>query len=164
MKILITGANGMLAQEVKKQLKEGNELICTDVADLDITNENQVIEYIEKLKSKYQIPVFDYTNLKEGKMLLNVFDFEVIFTPGHTDDSVTYYFKEDDVMFTGDFIFKESIGRTDLETGDDLKMKMSLKKIKTYPDTTKIYPGHGMSSTLEYEKQKNIYLSEGFYD
>ena len=70
---------------------------------------------IEKLKSKYQIPVFDYTNLKEGKMLLNVFDFEVIFTPGHTDDSVTYYFKEDDVMFTGDFIFKESIGRTDLE-------------------------------------------------
>ena len=71
MKILITGANGMLAQEVKKQLKEGNELIFTDVKDLDITNENQVKEYISNLKPEYtnQYNIgLDYTWRNLGKL------------------------------------------------------------------------------------------------
>ena len=67
MKILITGANGMLAQEVKKQLKEGNELICTDVADLDITNENQVMEYVENLKPEYIINCAAFTAVDKAE-------------------------------------------------------------------------------------------------
>ena len=67
MKILITGANGMLAQEVKKQLKEGNELICTDVADLDITNETQVMEYIENLKPEYIINCAAFTAVDKAE-------------------------------------------------------------------------------------------------
>lgn len=50
MKILITGANGMLAKEVKEKFTEGNELITTDVAELDITNENAVLDFITELK------------------------------------------------------------------------------------------------------------------
>ena len=67
MKILITGANGMLAQEVKKQLKEGNELICTDVQDLDITNENQVMEYVSNLKPEYIVNCAAYTAVDKAE-------------------------------------------------------------------------------------------------
>ena len=67
MKILITGANGMLAQEVKKQLNEGNELICTDVADLDITNEKQVMEYVENLKPECIVNCAAYTAVDKAE-------------------------------------------------------------------------------------------------
>lgn len=67
MKILITGANGMLAQEVKKQLSEGNELICTDVQDLDITNESQVMEYVENAKPEYIVNCAAYTAVDKAE-------------------------------------------------------------------------------------------------
>ena len=60
-------------------------------------------------------------------------------------------------MFTGDFLFKGTIGRTDLPTGNMDEMKKSIKLIKTYPDC-KIYPGHGESTTLNEEKKSNIYF------
>ena len=67
MKILITGANGMLAQEVKKQLKDGNELICTDVEDLDITDEEQVMEYVSNNKPEYIINCAAYTAVDKAE-------------------------------------------------------------------------------------------------
>ena len=79
-------------------------------------------------------------------------------TKGHTTDSVTYYFYLDNIMFTGDFIFKETIGRTDLETGNMNEMKISLEKIKSYDDSIIIYPGHGDITNLGYEKENNIWL------
>ncbi|MBR3163050.1 MAG: dTDP-4-dehydrorhamnose reductase [Clostridia bacterium] len=68
MKILITGSNGMLAQEVKKQLKDNNELICTDVEDLDITNEEQVMKYITDLKPEYIINCAAYTAVDKAEV------------------------------------------------------------------------------------------------
>ena len=53
----------------------------------------------------------------------NDFKYEIIETPGHTDDSITFYFKEDNVMFTGDFLFYHTIGRCDLENSNILDMK-----------------------------------------
>ena len=67
VKILITGANGMLAQEVKKQLKDENELICTDVEDLDITNEEQVMKFITDLKPEYIINCAAYTAVDKAE-------------------------------------------------------------------------------------------------
>lgn len=67
MKILVTGSNGMLAQEVKKQLKDGNELICTDVDDLDITNEKQVMDYITECKPDYIINCAAYTAVDKAE-------------------------------------------------------------------------------------------------
>ena len=63
-------------------------------------------------------------------------------------------------MFTGDFLFKGTIGRTDLETGNIIIMKNSIEKIKKYSDNIEIYPGHGNKTTLEYEKKHNLYLLE----
>ena len=89
------------------------------------------------------------------------FDISLILTPGHSDCSYTILI--DDLLFTGDFLFKESIGRTDLYTGSSFIMNQSLKKImnlellKKYDDYY-IYPGHGDYTTLNYEKKYNYYL------
>ncbi len=107
---------------------------------------------------KYFEKVYDFDNLTEGRHELGPFKFEVIYTPGHTADSITYYFYDDKIMFTGDFIFKGAIGRMDLPTGNVDDMYSSLNKIKKYGDV-KIYPGHGPSTSLNVEKQNNVYFS-----
>lgn len=115
-------------------------------------------DHIGALSFFKDIPVYDFLNLKEGKHKIDDFLLEVIYTPGHTSDSVTYYFYKDNVMFTGDFLFKNCIGRTDLETGSNFDMKKSIEKIKQYDDNIIVYPGHGIFTTLNDEKEKNIYL------
>lgn len=67
MKILITGANGMLAKEVKDKFKEDNEIISTDVAELDITNENAVFNYINEIKPDYIINCAAYTAVDKAE-------------------------------------------------------------------------------------------------
>lgn len=67
MKILITGANGMLAKSVRKRLEKGNELICTDVEDLDITDEKAVMEFITNVKPEYIINCAAYTAVDKAE-------------------------------------------------------------------------------------------------
>ena len=67
MKILITGANGMLAKEVKEKFQEGNEIIATDVAELDITNAEKVMEYIVEKKPDYIINCAAYTAVDKAE-------------------------------------------------------------------------------------------------
>lgn len=96
---------------------------------------------------------------QEKEYIIKPFKFKIIHTKGHTNDSVTYYFEEENIMFTGDFLFKGTIGRTDMPTGDIIEMQESLKKIKKY-DNVKIYPGHGEETTLKEEKENNYFLKE----
>ena len=104
---------------------------------------------LDEIKNKYKV---DVNNFK-----IDGFDFEVIKTPGHTSDSLTFYFKKDNIMFVGDFLFKNGIGRTDLPTGNDEDMIKSLKMIFNYPLETIIYPGHGEPSKLIDEKDNYIF-------
>ncbi|MBQ6841378.1 MAG: MBL fold metallo-hydrolase [Bacilli bacterium] len=85
------------------------------------------------------------------------FDFEVIKTPGHTDDSISFYFKQEKLLFSGDFIFKEAVGRCDFPESSEADMIESLNMISTYPDDIIIYPGHGPITTLKDEKQNFKY-------
>lgn len=114
---------------------------------------------LEDIKNKFLVPVYDINNLKEKEYKINDFIFDVIYTKGHHDTSITIYFKKKKIMFTGDFLFKGSIGRTDLETGNIYEMEKSLEKIKKYPKDVTIYPGHGLSTTLEYEISNNIFFN-----
>lgn len=98
--------------------------------------------------------VLDKNNLEEKEYNINNFNFEVIYTPGHRDDCITIYFQKEKVMFTGDFIFKNGIGRTDLEGGNTFDMMNSLKKISKYSKDIKVYPGHGEST---YLFEENLY-------
>ena len=98
----------------------------------------------------------EYYNLKETKEVES-FDFKVINTSGHTKDSVSYYFPKEKVLFVGDFLFLNSIGRTDLPTGSDIEMQASLELISKYPDDVIVYPGHGEATTLGHEKNNFRY-------
>ena len=110
----------------------------------------------------YKVPVVDYKSDKNQE--IGPFKFEIIKTPGHKEDAVTYYFKEYKVMFVGDFIFKESIGRCDLAGGDFSDMVKSIDKIKTYDKNITIYPGHGDKTSLDYELKNNPYMKGDYYE
>ena len=90
------------------------------------------------------------------RLALVGFDWQVITTPGHTGGSVCYRIESEEVLFAGDTLFLESVGRTDLPTGDSMLIIHSvLKKLFTLPDQTMVYPGHGDPTTIGHEKHYN---------
>ena len=95
-------------------------------------------------------------NPVEGKNNIGSFNFETIYTPGHTEGSVIYVF--DKWIFTGDTLFAGSVGRTDLKGGDARKLKDSLRVFKQFKSNYLIYPGHDNSTTLLDELANNYYL------
>ncbi len=108
--------------------------------------------------TKKSIKIFKKSNLEEKEYKVGDFTFKCIYTPGHSKDSVTFYFEEDEAMFVGDFVFKESIGRTDLPGGSNEEMQESIKKLLSYDDKIKLFPGHNEETTLKYEKAHNQFL------
>lgn len=105
------------------------------------------------------VPVYKFDNLEEKEYIINDFKFDVIFNPGHSLDSVSYYFKDNNVLFCGDFIFYHSIGRCDLDGGNFDLMIKSIEKIKRLDNNIIIYPGHGISTTLKEEIKNNEYFN-----
>ena len=90
---------------------------------------------------------------------IEVDGFEIIHTPGHSRGSVCFHFPKDNVLFSGDTLFCESIGRTDLPGGDYKQIIDSItSKILVLPENTKVYPGHGNSSSIKNEKKYNPFL------
>ena len=84
---------------------------------------------------------------------------QVIETPGHSHGSCLFYCKEEGVVFSGDTLFRMSIGRTDFPEGSWQQMEQSLAKIAgTLPKDTVVYPGHGPQTTIADELQYNPYL------
>ena len=83
----------------------------------------------------------------------------VIATPGHTGGSCCYYFEEDKILISGDTLFQESVGRTDFPTGSMGVLIRSIRdRLLVLPDDVKVYPGHGPSTTIGYEKENNSVL------
>lgn len=79
---------------------------------------------------------------------------KVIYTPGHTQDSVIYYDVNNNIAFVGDTIFKNSVGRTDLPGGNTQQLYKSIdEKIFTLPDETVLYSGHSEPTTVREEKR-----------
>lgn len=85
-------------------------------------------------------------------------DMTIIPTPGHKEDAVCFYFEHEHTLFSGDTLFRESIGRTDLRGGDHTQLIKSLNLLKQLPDNTIVYPGHGDPTTIAHEKTYNPYL------
>jgi len=84
---------------------------------------------------------------------------EVLFTPGHSPASISFYHRESKQLIAGDVLFQGSIGRTDLPGGDFDTLIKSIKE-KYYPlgDDVTVYPGHGPSTTIIEEKLRNPFL------
>ena len=84
---------------------------------------------------------------------------KVIHTPGHTPGCVCYYDAENGILFSGDTLFKETVGRTDFPTGNHEQLIQGLKgKLLTLPNETKVYPGHGNSTAIGHEKKYNPFV------
>jgi len=111
---------------------------------------------LKDVKKYYNVDVIDYKSNKNQNV--GPFSFEIILTPGHKEDAVTYYFRDEKIMFIGDFIFKGTIGRCDLEGGNINDMMKSLRMIKTYDEEIMLYPGHGENTTLKEELENNPYM------
>ena len=84
--------------------------------------------------------------------------FTIIETPGHSCGSIFLYCKEEKMAFSGDTLFKGSIGRTDFAGGSMFQMMQSLRMIGQLPDDTEVYPGHGNSTTIGMELATNPYI------
>lgn len=82
----------------------------------------------------------------------------VIHTPGHSPGHVCYHWPQSNILFSGDCLFKDSIGRVDLPGGDAKAMNQSLRRLLQLPDSTVIYPGHGEATVLQQEKHSNPFL------
>ena len=108
--------------------------------------------------TKRSIKIFKRSNLEEKEYSIGDFTFKCIFTPGHSKDSVTFYFEEDKIMFVGDFIFKNSVGRVDFPGGSQSELDESIKKIKEYDKDITLYPGHYEYTTLKDELENNQFL------
>lgn len=113
-------------------------------------------DHIGALDKFKNIKIIDNKS-EQKKYKIGDFEFEIIKNPGHTNDSISFYFKEENTMFVGDFIFEGSIGRTDLG-GNAFEMNKSINILKKYPLETKIYPGHGNNTTLENEIKNNPFF------
>lgn len=131
--------------KIKKEIGENKVVGCL------VTHFHQDhIEALEELLSYYNVEINNINN--------NNFNFIMLETPGHTFDSRTFYFPKEKIMFCGDFLFKNGIGRTDLG-GNQKDMINSLHEIEKYDDEITIYPGHGPSTTLGQEKRNfSLYI------
>lgn len=98
--------------------------------------------------------------VKDGEILDLVGQtIRVIHTPGHTSGGACYYFENKDILFSGDTLFRESVGRSDFPTGNGKLLITSIKaKLMILEDITKVYPGHGMPTTIGFERKNNCYI------
>lgn len=165
---------GTLDENCYVLIKNGTCLVVDPGADYnnirEVVGDNKVLgvlithshfDHIGALRNfltKRSIKIFKKSNLEEKEYEIGDFKFECLYTPGHSKDSVTFYFKEDNAMFVGDFVFKDSIGRCDLPGGSIGEMENSISILLKYPDDINLYSGHGDDTTLNIEKKNNPYL------
>ena len=102
----------------------------------------------------YFLPPKNIKELNNKKFHFSRFTFDVISTSGHTPGSVCFYFQKEKLVFTGDTLFKNGIGRYDFSYSDKRELFESLKKILSLPDETLIYPGHGKQTVIGDEKHQ----------
>jgi len=102
----------------------------------------------------------DRTLSQGDRLEFGAISIEVLSTPGHTPGHVSFYLRDQDIIFSGDLIFAGSIGRTDLAGGSFQQLIDSVRsKLFPLPDETVIYPGHGPSTTVGKEKKHNPFFS-----
>ena len=103
-------------------------------------------------------PITDFQEVVEGQTLrVGKIEVQVMETPGHTEGGVCYLIAEGDekVLTSGDTLFAHSVGRTDLDGGDEAKLNASLLRLAKLPDDLRVLPGHGPETNIGKERAHN---------
>ncbi len=131
------------------------------MSDLDyrwaFTSANELLPYYPAPRQPSRLPI-----LLEDRQTWNPvpeLSFLILATPGHSPGSLCAYLEAEGVIFTGDTLFQDTVGRTDIPGGDQVLLQQSLQTLAQLPPATRIYPGHGPATTLEQELRANPYLT-----
>jgi len=128
-------------------------------------NDLPVLRAVKTYASNYGFPLYTEclpdSFLKEGdEIILGDTKAKVLFVPGHAPGHIAFYFKEEKKLFSGDVLFRSSIGRTDLPGGDfDTLIDSIHQKLFTLPDDVTVYSGHGPTTTIGVEKVTNPFCA-----
>ncbi|MBA4166847.1 MAG: MBL fold metallo-hydrolase [Chitinophagaceae bacterium] len=126
--------------------------------------EKRVFDNAPAAGLSWNMPLENYTGelifLEEGSdVALGDLLFRVLFTPGHSPGSISFYCEKEKILFSGDVLFRQGIGRTDLPGGNyDTLISSINTQLLTLPENTTVYPGHGPKTTIGYEKINNPFL------
>lgn len=136
------------------RLQNDGALVYMSAIDYELLKQAEFYQYDE---SETVEPFEVNTPLNDlDKLELLGHSIKVIATPGHTPGGVCYIF-DGDKIFTGDTLFKLSVGRWDFPKGNGAELVKSLRRLFSIPGDMTVYPGHGEKTTLEYERKFNPY-------
>ncbi|MDL2227472.1 MBL fold metallo-hydrolase [Bacteroidales bacterium OttesenSCG-928-K03] len=114
-----------------------------------------LIGFTNFIMPQFKFDLEEGETLKFGNYFLNV-----MYMPGHADGSVCLYNPDEKILFTGDVLFRSSIGRTDFPTGDyELLINNIKSRIFTLPEDVTVYPGHNNPTTVKFEKRFNPFFN-----
>jgi len=128
--------------------------------------EKPLLDYAPISGKNWGLPFRNYEGdcifLEPGqKIRLDEDELLVLFTPGHSPASISFYSAEQKFVVAGDVLFREGIGRTDLPGGDFETLAASIRtQLFTLPDEVTVHPGHGPETTIGHEKQHNPFLTD----
>ncbi|MFA5543858.1 MAG: MBL fold metallo-hydrolase [Bacilli bacterium] len=138
-------------------LNNHNVLIhCHLNAREKLEDENKNYSTIAKKSMVFKYEDSKFSFLREGDFTIGPFKIKVLETPGHTDCSLCYIIEDN--MFSGDTLFKGSVGRCDLYSGNTYKMMQSIDKLKRLNPDMKVLPGHDGVTSIKIEKLTNRYF------
>lgn len=145
----------------------GNQFVLDEYGLLPEMNEKDLffIQNMEKSASLYGIPFqqspIPKRGIDEGETIyLGKYQLKCIAAPGHSPGSICFYIPSNNILIGGDVLFLNSIGRTDLPFGNHQDLINSIQlKLFELSDETKVYPGHGPSTTIGQEKRTNPFLT-----
>ena len=108
-----------------------------------------------------RVKPFTSTNVPLGPATFGGMNCTVLETPGHTPGSVSYYFPDEKIVFSGDTLFYRSVGRSDFPGGDGEQLVHAIRTVLfSLPDDTRVLPGHGPETTIGYEREHNPYCGD----
>lgn len=127
----------------------------SEIDALNIKNDKINLSYIFGIA--FSLPSNNIIKLKDNEEItINGLQIKCLLTPGHTSGGMCFLIE--DTLFSGDTLFQASIGRTDFPTGDMIELKKSLLRLSMLPENTKVFPGHGVDTSIAFEIKYNPYL------
>ncbi len=126
--------------------------------------EKQVLDFAPQSAQRWGLSIDNYSgpiHFIDESNIISIGDdlFSILLTPGHSPGSISFYCEKQGFVISGDVLFKESIGRTDLPGGDfDTLIESIQTKLFTLPPTTLVYNGHGSTTTIGHEIKHNPFL------